>query len=329
MLRRCIWRAVFKKLFEKIRKESPASLDSAMSIGNAVANSTNDRYIFTVNRGNGTSFDEIFYPGVAYTEFAYPTTVTVDTISEWAADINRQWNTTQAPAVLYAESVYISRITFVPGDASRLAALPQVGIRMLDSSVSMDIKCTLKMQNRSQNALTGTGEDNDVDNVPIYGYMYSGKGAGPIHKAHQGVQFLAGELNGVISYGANTNAPNALQEPPLAGDFVFVDRQGKMKLEPGDIKTSVLTYKKSHNFQKFYRKLVNLSATRLLPEATYRDHSGVGEYKLFALEKMIDTDQGPDQPSILLAFEHNIRGLFAFTEKYSYTTVQKFESSVE
>jgi hypothetical protein len=110
-------------------------------------------------------------------------------------------------------------------------------------------------------------------------------------------------IYGIIEQGA---IQNEMKEPPYASDFIGVKRSGKVKIEPGTIKTSVLKYKKTIKFSDLQRELATSQDIIYLgniPDAD-RKVMRLGKYRFFGLEKIIDATSGIP---ITLGLEHNIR----------------------
>jgi len=168
-----------------------------------------------------------------------------------------------------------------------------------ESKVSIYSKSTLKIQNRSKNAL-GTEAD-EVDNVPLYGKSYQGIGNGTSHIRDTSSHFLASAATGLIAYSANAANEEYYKEPPFGYEFRDVKRTGKARLEPGEIKTSLLITSKTLLLNKFLQQLVNSGSITLIKPR----FPAVGEFRFFGLEKMLETSADPTP--ILVAAEHNTR----------------------
>jgi len=110
--------------------------------------------------------------------------------------------------------------------------------------IKVDIKSTLKIQNRSANSLGS--ESDEVDNVPLYGRSYYGKGNGSTvsNTLLIGAQTLyADDYSALIALDGAVD----MREPILPPQAIMATRAGKAHLDPGQIKTSVLTYKFTEN----------------------------------------------------------------------------------
>lgn len=175
---------------------------------------------------------------------------------------------------------------------------------LANAGITIDSKSALKIQNRSKNA-DGVGDNaEDVDNTPIHGKVYEGNGSGLqyiVKNSSQPCQPLVADPWGVISGQDDGDLP---KEPPLAESLIRVKKTAKAHLEPGHIKTSVLSHFKTYGLNN----LLNMMSTSLLPAGAGPNLymlSSAGTYRCYAFEKMINTSEVAD--SITIGFEHNIR----------------------
>lgn len=171
--------------------------------------------------------------------------------------------------------------------------------RLLLSNAKLVIssKSAFKIQNRS---ITNISDDdaNDVDNVPLFGKSYSGSGNGTQNQKDQAGfrPFIAHNLYGVISRAAGTS--DAVKEPPNPYTFMNVKGTSKVHLDPGQLKTSVLTYSATI---PFYRLLPAMFGD--VTDPTYKK-TNVGKFSLFALERMIHATS--EELQLYCAYEHNL-----------------------
>lgn len=173
---------------------------------------------------------------------------------------------------------------------------------LANAAITIDSKSALKIQNRSKNA-DGVGDNaEDVDNTPIHGKSYEGTGSGLqyiVKNSSQPCQPLIADPWGVISGQDDGDLP---KEPPLAESLIRVKKTTKAHLEPGHIKTSILTHYKTYGLNNLIGKVLTSQG----PSGTNNYMlSYPGQYRCFAFEKMINTSESAD--SITIGFEHNIR----------------------
>lgn len=186
-------------------------------------------------------------------------------------------------------------------------------------------KSTLKVQNRTVNA-TG-GDEESVDNVPLYGKAYFGKGSGTqAYTKDSATYVIAGSgFHGDVATGTIAKVPTEkwYQEPVPASHFIRVLKVGKVQLDPGHIKTSVLDGRYTISLDKFYKLLrVEIAPTGPAPYTYYHDRSIMGTYRFMILEKMLNSVVGTAANSIKCAFEHNIRIGGYITTKNQTETAQ-------
>ena len=168
--------------------------------------------------------------------------------------------------------------------------------------LKFDCKGSLKIQNRSTNSADDEQSD-EVDNVPLYGRSYEGTGSGTLVDTPAmtpPANLFADDQTGVILY----DGVNDMREPMLPPSAVRAKRSGKVRLEPGHIKTSSLQTKMTIRFNDFFTKLGKF-ANVVSPSTTAYSQHPLGKFKLMALEKIIETQADP--LPITVAYEHNLR----------------------
>lgn len=176
-------------------------------------------------------------------------------------------------------------------------------------------KSALKIQNRTINA-SGSDEADDVDNVPLYGKSYEGRGSFAYYKTGmQTVQVLypnivdsdylmnAAATNVTGKYGI-INVKNAvgstLAEPPGKAQFAHVQSVGKAHLDPGQIKTSVLINNFTVSLNSLIKNLMDPSSVKSLL-------SKYGKFRFFILEKMIQAVGTDSTKCIRIAYEVDLK----------------------
>lgn len=171
-------------------------------------------------------------------------------------------------------------------------------------------KSTLKMQNRSVTAVLDNEAD-DVNNVPIHGKSYSGAGTGAFYSLQNTTISYHGQYQtGVID--ATSSSYNGTQEPPQPFHFNKIKSSGKVKLEPGELKTSSLAYGRSFNFSRLFN-IINPWST-----AYSKPVRPIGKYRFFAWEKILDCQSSVP---VAVSFEHNLSMNYkALCRRRRYTT---------
>lgn len=199
-------------------------------------------------------------------------------------------------------SMEFKRWAFIPTAASvyRICRINLTGAR-----VYLQGKSDLKVQNRTVSSLNDEDAE-DVDNVPLYGRSYYGKGSGATAYTNDTVPvtaaagFVASRITGCLS-----KVPTEIwyQEPPPPSHFDNVKLVGKVLLDPGHVKTSSLATGISMGLNKAYQLYFGTSHTAAV---THPRHY-IGKYRFLILEKMINAVTGTEANSIKVAFETNCK----------------------
>jgi len=191
--------------------------------------------------------------------------------------------------------INVFAFTFQPSVTATVYAIQRIHLE--GARIHFDMKSALKIQNRSLNADGGQDAD-DVDNTPLYGKTYEGKGNGTryyVPYVDEPKQPLIGDALGLISFNGEKTG---MKEPPQGFQLERVKAQGKVHLDPGQIKTSVITSRGSIGLDVLINYCINFNATTNPLMFT-------GKFRIMALEKMINTVATADQ--IVVAYELNLR----------------------
>jgi len=195
------------------------------------------------------------------------------------------------------KQVRFIRMEFQPGLTVNAAEtrMPWKLIRLEYASISIDCKSALKIQNRSV-TVASDNEANDIDNVPLVGRSYEGNGMGPVFRKSKFLANTTGVENnysfasdkyavidGTEYLGAD--AIRELSEPPLPMQLYSCTASGKVRMQPGDVKTSLITYHLGGKLDNVWNKLGSFNADDYsLPKV----QGSFGKYRLYAVEKMVD-----------------------------------------
>lgn len=287
-----IWRLILKKLMSKT--------------GNCIRNFADPPTSYNV--GNGDVIAVYFQNQDA----------TAGSIN-WTYGGTGDWDTAVAyfvsNAFLHAEGVILKHIIYMPDTAAAglTAAPPYTRLDLENAYVKMYFKSSMKLQNRTVNG-TDISMD-DVDNVPLYGRSYGGVGNGAIWFGQSDSpvvkQLIADKDKGYIEGDASGDF---LQEPLHQLYFKHVTQKGKVHLDPGYIKTSVLTYSKNMSLNHILRRV-----NQICTAAKIRD--SFGNFRFFGLERMIDTAA---ESSITLGIEINNYMNFNLYTRYRDTSIPLF-----
>jgi len=182
-----------------------------------------------------------------------------------------------AQIVLYANDGNLNNLrwhdfTYDPTDANPGNKYSWYTIPLQSLKVELKTKSSLKVQNRTTNLVGVEDESDDVDNVPVTGYLYNCKGNNFVSKSERSI--LKGIDTSTIGGGANTKNNDVIlfegtarsvtgvfttgeaqyfpggigeqtffkpAEPPKPYQVVNCKKATKIRINPGGIKTSVLT----------------------------------------------------------------------------------------
>lgn len=215
------------------------------------------------------------------------------------------------------QDVHFKAVTFFPRTVGEgtYRTLSQASIQLDQAYMSLDVKSSLKMQNRTVTT-AADNEADDVDNCPLYGKVYAGPGTGAqLNSNTSTTKFLWGNFEtGLIQTGADDD--NDLQEPPPPFQFNEVKKYDKISVSPGEIKTSVLSYKKTMLFNSLNSMLVRYQTGITSVKRK------IGKFRIYALEKVLDSQEG--LPPITVALEHNYVLNAMLVERHNYRTAPQF-----
>jgi len=222
---------------------------------------------------------------------------------------------------LRLEGIVFTQIAYLPTTNAVGTGTDRPGTKLDLEHAMIDVYCksSMKIQNRTQN----TSIDSEaVDNVPLYGKIYSGNGNGVnmLTSTATGtqIQLLANNANGLIT---GSEADLAMSEPPHAWFFPGVSKAGKAHLEPGAIKTNVLTYKRKISIN-YFRKMIGRQFTLGVTKAKLP----FGKFCFFGFEKMIQT-AAPAVGNITVGLEINHFIAMNMTLKHRSVSAMAFSTN--
>jgi len=184
----------------------------------------------------------------------------------------------------------------------------------------------LKMQNRTV-TVAADNEADDVNNVPLVGKSYEGKGTGTKFLTGQDgtTPFVADNYYGVIVKGSNSNQ---LNEPPNARLFENVISSGKAHFEPGEIQTSTLKYEAEMTLQNFVQLAYDSILDGAMPTGRRYKFKKLGLYRFFGLEKMITSIGAVAENDVRIAYEHDLKYSMAIYPGVQKITTTLFDSNI-
>lgn len=258
---------------------------------------------------NGATFEILFYTDTFQTisshAFVIGTNPVLPTIDALATEAHN-----------WAVASWDESYTLLRMDFDRDSVGVDASVSLLGSKIAYRVKSTMKIQNRSAGA-DGTEAD-EVDNVPIYGKSYDAKGNGVIYaNPLQSARLTGNDITGYIAYSGTAN----LNEPPPANAFDRPTRSNKAKLDPGQLKTSKLSENSKMDATKFLCEVYPL-LRRPSHVKTY-----LGKSRIFAFEKMLETEIGVAIANMKIAYEINNRYEFSFQNGWTKTVPMFVEIS--
>lgn len=175
-------------------------------------------------------------------------------------------------------------------------------VNLYNATFTIFGKSTLKVQNRTVN--TAAGDEESVDNVPLHGKAYFGYGSGSSAISIDGAYaiaasgFWAEDTTGLLAKVPQEKWYQEVVPPTM---FKEVRTHGKVLLDPGHIRTSVLDSKKTFSVSKIYKTLF------CTKNPGNHDKTQFGLFRFIMLEKMINAVAGTAANSIKVAYESNLR----------------------
>lgn len=208
--------------------------------------------------------------GLAFLGFTTVAGNTYQTLVDWFINPARPWNE--------ITSVEVTLAQLQPPTVYLRDAPSATFINLIQMQVHLNIKSNMKIQNRSINS-AGNDQVDDVDNCPVHGksFLFNGN----VIRSNMytlGPLASASEVDGFIT-------STFVDEPPPMSSFNNAVKQGKIKLDPGEIKTSSLSITHKGKFPELYRKF----SQQVDVLATDDNINRFGKMRVFAVEKMINT----------------------------------------
>lgn len=197
----------------------------------------------------------------------------------------------------FSSQFTINKMSYRPNNAG----VGNVVVFLNNAEIELDVFSQFKVQNQTV-TLSADNEADDVNNVPLIGKSYEGRGTGTKYQVERfaSIPFICDPAYGVIEKAGTTND---LAEPPSAKMFQQVTKSGKASLAPGEIKTSTIRYQKRLGLQNFITLIYDLQ-TDFAPKYKLKH---LGEFKFYAFEKQIDSLVAAPENNIRIAYEHDLK----------------------
>lgn len=201
-------------------------------------------------------------------------------------------------------------------------------INLMSCKIHMCIKSAMKLQNQTVSK-TADNDRGDVNQVPLYGKSYEGNGNFMMQRTGKALPATTSSIglylisqtdafrpptaSALMENGPGSTYANAWCEPPRLNEVIGPKKQAKAHLDPGEIRTSVLTYTKSFNLNSLARKVNYTTGTQSFLK--------IGNFRAIFLEKMLNYETGTVENAIKIAVEHDHKtGIYATASKVNATT---------
>lgn len=169
------------------------------------------------------------------------------------------------------------RILSIEGTAVN-GGVNTVSLDISEAKISLWCTSRLKIQNRSINT-PGDDDADDVDNVPINCVAYSGYGTGTDSK----YDWMGTSLNCTQDCILNIADPTNLGDAPIPQTFKGVKKSGFFRVQPGNIQTNVIKFKKVFTLDTLMRILG-------IPRGDAQMHIPFGKFTFIHLEKTLEAN---------------------------------------
>lgn len=236
---------------------------------------------------------------IEYRESNDPTQFTIQSPAVAFGTLTQEGIANALFAVNYSDFTVFERVLYRPKNDT----VGGVSINLLGAKVHMAAFSQLKMQNQTVH-VAADNEADDVNNVPLIGKSYQGTGSGTNFITSQSgtIPFIADNITGTINKASTANETH---EPPPARMFSQVRAAGGIRLGPGEIKTSTISYAKVMSLQNFAMLVFTGDPTSASPNR-YR-YRKFGEFKMYALEKQLEFTAPAAETNIKIAYEHDLK----------------------
>lgn len=237
---------------------------------------------------------------------------TMDHFVDWFTNTARSW-------------AFVPEAAF--GRMSLVGVNQQVYIDLNTLLIEFHCKSTLKVQNRSYNQTEVEQDDNieESDAVPLVGKSYGFNGTELKFKKAWIANSTSPNVATADQYTGHVTASEfdqSMKEPPNGYvEFTNCKRVGKIYLNPGELKKSVVSFGKKMYFQTLHT-LVGDVPTQSSASTRRKSSRNIGQSVVYCLEKMINTSE---VHGIRVAFEINCETSCTGKLKRTYSTVKSFE----
>jgi hypothetical protein len=191
--------------------------------------------------------------------------------------------------------------------------LRDMRIRGTDLYFCLYATSILKIQNRTPSSTAASTDKYNVLNIesnPLVGKSYEGAGNGVSQRYTKDINttsdaFTGRGADGLIDVDLSTfltTDRNRFLHPPAGQIFEQSPKTANVRVVPGEIKKSVLTFKKKLKLNTMFKQGLVYMKDRSTTAGAER--CGLGNYRFMMLEKVLDTDD-VNEPEIAVGYELN------------------------
>jgi len=182
--------------------------------------------------------------------------------------------------------------------------------------VMIDVSSTLVVQNETKSG-TVSVPSTDIENItnnPIQGYSYEGSGNYFIPSARTNgdasyLPFRADQTSGVLTNTAAASLPEVGKEPPKPWFFLGTKRSGKVIIDPGNIKKSYLSTKRTMSIKMFQKIFQDTITDTSQPVVRF------GKVRMFSLEKVLNNRTGENDIQIGYEVQQRVSVSISYTNR--------------
>lgn len=199
----------------------------------------------------------------------------------------------------------------VAGSFASPARIPLEG-----ATLSWQAESHLKLQNRSVPSADDDADD-EVDRIPVTGYVYRFKGTGTNFKrtaaavlGETNFEPVAEKQDGLFTYSAGVvGGATTLREPPMPVNFVRCNGFNRVNLDPGHIQDSRVKDKGTLTLARLLRMCVATDERAAMSAVAVQQE--LGKFNLISVEKLLETSNVTPIQLITIGYEVDYK-IFGF-----------------
>jgi len=246
--------------------------------------------------------------------------ITTATLADLGNDFYTWWATLSGntyPTQFLSMRLYVQYGTF----ANALQVVSEIDLT--SAKVSLYSESRLKIQNRTVSS-TANDQADDVDNVPIQGRSFDFKTSGTQFRdyntpAAPNISALTcNQWYGVLASAQPAETGSLMwKEVPNSSQFVGCQKVQGLRVQPGDVKKSVMYDSSEMYLTKF---LYTVFARNPNAQPSRFQQIWLGKCRIFAFEKLMQPVATNEENHLSIAYEHNLEvGAIVSTTKNIHT----------